>query len=316
MGDLSPEDEAALASRALAAGDLPQAVHHLAGALAADPLRDEWLILCEEIFAAAPDAVALTSLDDQPWFGNVALHARALARDDQHTEAIHRLLEVATVRPDVPYLAWAAVWLDEPTSAADPSALVDAISRYIDRFTAADLQDPARAAQLAAILPLLERLGAWSEPYIAWFRAIVLRRLNRGEEAIAAAEQAFERYPSWQSAVAVANAHRAERATDAAMTWFERAATLATSDHRTAILVDLADLACERGDLQGGLARYEEILRAAPDHPVAGPSAQFFRWQLTGDAAHLDALVAFARAHRDNVRAQQLVVFAAGPPAP
>lgn len=263
MSELSPDEEGALAASALAGGDLPQAVHHLAGALAVDPHRAEWLALCEELFAASPDPVALTAPGDRPWFGNVALHARALARDNRHTEAIHRILEVAAVRPDVPYLAWTAAWLDEPASAADPTELVDAIARYVDRFSTADLQDPEKAAQFAAILPLLDRLSAWSEPYIAWLRAIVLRRLNRNAEALTASEQAYARFPSWQSAVAVANAHRASGSPEDAIAWFERAASM-----------------------------------------------------VAGDAAHLDALVAYARAHRDDVRAQQLILLAAGPPTP
>src|SRR5439155_6708866 len=41
----SPEDDAAIARRALADGDPHHAATHLAAALAADPLRDDWLDL-------------------------------------------------------------------------------------------------------------------------------------------------------------------------------------------------------------------------------------------------------------------------------
>jgi hypothetical protein len=185
----SPDEEADLAETALAAGQYDVALHHVAGAISADPLRPRFLELCDRLFDAMPDAIAGTEPGDRPWFGNVAVHARALARDGRHTEAVHLLLQIVSARPDVPYLAWAIQWLDAPATAIDPDALVPAFARVLERVSPGD-------PGLHSVILVLDRLCAsWSEPALAWYRAVLLCQVG-DPRGTAAAEELFRRFPT------------------------------------------------------------------------------------------------------------------------
>ncbi len=187
---MTPDEEANRAQDAIDAGELGTALHHLAGALSADPLRPRFLELCDELFERLPDPIAATSPGERPWFGEVALHARALARDGRHTEAVHLLLQIAAARPDVPYLTWALEWLDAPATAVDPEALVPAFARLFERL-------PANEPGLQSVLAVLDPLCAsWSDPMLAWYRAVWLcqRADPRGP---AAAEELLLRFPTF-----------------------------------------------------------------------------------------------------------------------
>lgn len=185
----SPDEEASRARDAADAGDLGTALHHIAGALSADPLRPRFLEIADELFEVLPDAIAATAPGERPWFGDVALHARALARDGRHTEALHLLLQIAATRPDVPYLTWALEWLSAPATAVDPEALIPAFARLYERV-------PATEPGLRTVLPVLDHLCAsWSEPVLAWYRAVWLCQLGdpRGRDA---AEDLLRRFPT------------------------------------------------------------------------------------------------------------------------
>ena len=192
MTPVSPDEEANLASDAMDAGDFGTALHHIAGALSADPLRPRFLEIADDLFERLPDPIEATLPDERPWFGNVALHARALARDGRHTEALHLLLQIAVARPDVPYLTWAEGWLEASATAIDPEALIPAFGRVLERV-------PPTEPGLRALIPVLDRLCAsWSDPTLAWYRAVWLCQLGdpRGPGA---ADDLFRKYPAFDS---------------------------------------------------------------------------------------------------------------------
>lgn len=207
---MTADEEADLAADALEAADLRTALHHIAGALSADPLRPRFLEIADDLFERLPDPIAATLPDERPWFGNVALHARALARDGRHTEALHLLLQIAAARPDVPYLTWAIDWLEAPATAIDPEALIPAFGRVLERV-------PPTEPGLRALIPLLDLLCAsWSDPTLAWYRAVWLCHLGdpRGP---AAADELFRRFPAFEASEAAhPDAERARALREAA----------------------------------------------------------------------------------------------------
>src|SRR5262245_46354539 len=104
----SPDDDVALARRALADGDPQHAATHLAAALAVDPLRTDWLALLDQTLDAAPDPLALAPIggDRPPYFGTVAVHAYALAKLGRVGEAVDVLCQLVLAAPHVPFLEW------------------------------------------------------------------------------------------------------------------------------------------------------------------------------------------------------------------
>ncbi|HYO72139.1 MAG TPA: hypothetical protein VEU33_39310 [Archangium sp.] len=76
---------------------------------ATDPLNPEFLDTAEALLRSGPEnAAGLVPLHGNPeWFAEVALHAWLLARTGNATPALSILLQVAAVKPDVPYLVWA-----------------------------------------------------------------------------------------------------------------------------------------------------------------------------------------------------------------
>src|SRR2546430_528601 len=88
---LSPEEDAALAQTLLAQGELAHGAFHLAGALAGNPQKGDWLELLDRYVAAADDPLDLAPLNSGPegnYFGTVALRAAILARLGRVTEAV------------------------------------------------------------------------------------------------------------------------------------------------------------------------------------------------------------------------------------
>lgn len=304
-----PEADAAQASEAFAARDLPHAAFHAASALSGDPSRVEWRRLLDEIIDAADDPLRLAPLEDENSFVTVALRAYILARLSKFGEAIDLILQVSSVRPDIPYWRWANEWLSHEGAAAavDPDDVVSALASLFDDFPGLYLDDEDERALLAPALPVVSQILAahGADARLVMFAAMLSRKLGRFEEARALADRAFALDPRWETATEVAAALRLLGETDRALDAYRRAVALDPADHSARL--DAADMLCEVDRLAEGIALYHEILESDPEHTWAKPSYFYFQYKLTGDRSWSEKLSALAGADPENERAHFLV---------
>lgn len=205
----TPEQDLAIARASLARGDMHHAVHHLAAALASDPLNPEFLDTAEALLRAGPEnAAELVPLHGNPeWFAKVALHAWLLARTGNATSALSILLQVAAVKPDVPYLVWARGWLESPEFVrnVEPLSVANAalqLQRQVDLATQASLTET-----VLEVLARIRTVHRDSGPLML-ASARLARSTGRFQEALDIA-LAYEReHPDMLAALAAANAYR------------------------------------------------------------------------------------------------------------
>lgn len=299
---LSPEMDAAVARAAIAEHDLPHAAHHVAGALAADPHRPDLLAVLDELVHAATGvdaALELFSLAGGTWYGAAAVHARLLATTDPDN-AFDLLCQIAAVRPDVPYLGWAAAW----ATRLDPAAAATSVGRLL----AIDAS-PGTQAIDGALIPALDVLHALRHAHpdesTLWpIASMLTRRAGRPTEAWELARTAFQRFPSWNSAVALANACKVVDRWDEAQDAWRAAIGFDPDD--VSVRLDWADTLLDRWELDLARARYQEVLDRNPDHPWAVPSVLYVDWARHPTTDRRLSLSAFAVQHPDNERARHL----------
>ena len=305
MSQPSPEEDAAIAERALEAGDLPHAAHHIGCALAGEPDRASFIALADRVIAAAPEPLALIAVpgSGQLYIGDAAMRARVLAATGKTDDALRMLLQLAAVQPEQPFLAWAEPWLEAalPVGAED---YLQAFSALLRAHPGTTLGGPARERLATAMPVALHAFKAHpAEQSLVILVAALLRKVGELDAALAIAGDAHELGPSWQSAVALAMVEKARGELDASARWYEEALRHQPDD--LSVRLDLGDLYCSAGRLDEGLRWYDDVVAREPEHAWAFPSQAYYR-AVGGDARAAEALEAFARAHPDNGRAQAL----------
>lgn len=303
----APEQEIALARQALEENDLPRAADHAGAALAADPLRDEWLDLLDRVLAAAPDPLALAPLDRDAPFSRAAVHARARARLGRLSEAIDLLLQVVLARPDLAYLEWAVEWLRRPEAlgAVDllrPRLFLKGLVDQLRRLTTDGHGHPTLNA-VPTFIEIVRRTQPQDTMFL-FFGASLLRRLGRRDLAMGAAREAFDIDPCYLSAIAVAMVHNEGGQTDEALTWYRTALEFQPED--VAVRLDIADTLYDNGRLDEAEAAYADALRREPDNGWARASYYAVRYERERDDSWLDRLRRLAEEEPDNNRARDL----------
>jgi tetratricopeptide (TPR) repeat protein len=301
----TPEQDLALARASLASGDLHHAASHLAAALASNPLNPEFLVTAEALLRAAPENAAevLPLRNNAAWFGDVALHAWLLARTGNVTPAMCLLLQVAAVKPEVPYLAWAREWLASPDSVrgVEPMLLAEATLQLMQQV---DLS--AQASLSAAVREVLARVRAVhadSSP-LMMVSARLARDTGRIQESLDIA-LAYERaHPDGLAAMMAGGAYRRLGDVPAALAAYRRA--LERDPENLPVWLDIGDMLWEHGRPKEALEAYSNMLAHEPEHPWALPSVLLLRAEIAGDRALLRDFLRYSQAHPDNPRALQL----------
>lgn len=311
--DPTPEQEIATAQAALAAGDLPHALHHVGCALSHNPMHPEWMQLLNQVIGSAPDPMKLADVGDNPSFVDAANRAYILAWMRQWEEALDLITDVAEIRPDIPYMLWCEWWLSQPGMIQSLS--VDAIMRGI----AVDILKIAGACPVPTPkddprLPSLESgarvLAGLRNQHptqgMLWFgSSMVARRLARTDEALAFAQEAYKVDPSWNSAIGVANALRDGKQFDQAARWFRKALDHDKDD--VSAHLDLGDMFLELTRYDEALREYDLAMKKEPDHPWALASSYYTRWkQNPQDLNHRIALIRLTEGNQPNRRAREL----------
>jgi tetratricopeptide (TPR) repeat protein len=304
--ELTPEQEIAIAGEALEQGDLGHAMLHVAGALASGPLRADARGLLERILERADDPLALVPFQHGTSFAIVAVRAYILAKRGRFGEALDLLFQVAAVHPEIPYLAWADEWLQQPGAAAsvDPTSLANHVGRWVVDLEGED--DAGRSAILCG-LPAVAQLAA-AHPQsvdLRYWHVAALRKLGRWADALVAARTLYEEHSTWRSALAVAMVLKMKGDLDDAVEMFQKAIGHRPDD--LGCRLDLGDMLCGAGRFDEGLRWYQEVLDRDPGHAWALPSLLYYRWVHLRDASAVKKLRAFAKTDRSNGRAAQLV---------
>lgn len=314
----TPEQDLALARESLARGDMPHAAKHLAAALASDPVNPEFLRTAEALLRAAPENPnKLIPLNGgTPWFGDVALHAWLLARTGSSTPALHLLFQVATVKPDVPYLAWAKEWLASPDFARDvnPQHVAEMALRLLQQVNLS-VHAPLTAT-LREVLARVRAMHGGSAPLMA--AAAKLARMTGNFQESLDIALGFEReHPDAMAAIMAAGAYKGMGDLPAALAAYRRALERDPTNH--ALWLDIGDVLWDDGKPKEALEAYMKVLAHAPEHPWALPSVLMLRAEIARDPTLLQVFIRYAEAYPDNVRARHLLgklrALASAPPS-
>ncbi len=311
---LTAQQDAAIARHALDQQDLHHAAHHLAGALAGDPARDEWLVLLDELIVRAGSPRAALQYvplsDDTPtYFGTAALRGYVLAMCGYMPEAVNLLLEVVRQGPYPSYVPWLLGWRDRPgfAGALEPSLVLFALTPIVQQCG----EEPACLAHdrqnLEAILPLCELATSIHarNAMLWWLHSVTYRKLGRYAEARRIAEDGYRAAPDYFTAVGMGMAHKREGHVEAAIAAFQQALRFQPDD--AACRNDIADTLCEAGRIEEGIHWYAEVLSFEPGHAWALPSYLFYKYLLYPEHTWVTQLAELARTQPDNLRAHELL---------
>jgi tetratricopeptide (TPR) repeat protein len=308
----TPEGDADLARQALAAGDLPHAIHHVGCALASNPVNADWMALLAQIVGAAPDPMKLVEIEGDTSFIDAANRSYVLAWMRKWEEALDLITDVAEIRPDIPYLLWAEWWLGQPGVAASipfdafaRGILIDLAKISMRCPVGMDKEDPRRANVETAARIINGIRGIHADKPFVWFTgALIARRLGTFAEGLAMAQQAYQLEPAWNNAVAVANLLADQKKIDEAAQWYRRALDHDKTD--ASAHVDMGDMFLGAGRFDEAIAEYEKAVKKEPDHAWAVPSIHYARFKQTKDPTQRLCLLRLTEGGNSAERARQL----------
>jgi tetratricopeptide (TPR) repeat protein len=305
-GTLTPAQDRAIATSALAKGDLSHAALHVACAIGDEPLDTEGLALLERLAATGRRPDEIYPLDGQISFGRAAARAWLEHRAGLHDYAFNLLCQVIGVRPDRPFTTWLAEWAsdDAVVAALEPDDLPGTLSRAIEGAREVNDDAVARRAcsELADIAAKIRRHHI-AVPNLAGLQCRALRRAGRTAEAVAVCEAEDRRAPTYMSAVFLGGSLRDHGDLDGARRAYRTARSRPGSD--ASILLDVGDVSLDLRDYASAIAAYEEALAHGVGEHWARSSIAYCHWIQDGDNSHRDTLE--QRADNGEARARQLL---------
>jgi tetratricopeptide (TPR) repeat protein len=286
-GQLSPDQELAIAERALADGDPAHAAHHVAAALAIDPTSADARAVAARIIAAAPDPLALTTVDGEAPYGLAALRALTFHQLGDMDDAVGLLLAVIGTCPEIPYTAWLDDWLTAGVAdQLDPGDVHLGVEDALRRLEASEYPQ----LPLPTILRLITRVRERHPEHerLAGSHARALRRAGRTGEAVAVARAADRHAPTYFTGVILGSSLHEAGMLDEALASFQGLA--ARYPEEPSVHLDIGDLLLHLERHDEAADAYQQVLEAEPHHEWAAPSALYARYRATGDGAWRDRL--------------------------
>lgn len=213
------------------------------------------------------------------------------------------LFQLATVKPEVPYLAWAREWLASPDFVRDvaPQSVAEMAFQVLKDVDLA--AHPPLAAMMREVFTRMRAVHRDSAPLMV-ASARLARTTGSFQESLDIA-LAYEReHADPMSAIMAAAAYRCLGDVRAALAAYRRAQE--RDPENLALWLDIGDVLWEDDQPKEALEAYSKMLEHEPEHPWALPSVLMLRAQLAGDRALLRDLTRYAETHPDNPRAQQL----------
>jgi tetratricopeptide (TPR) repeat protein len=314
---------AALAASELEEGDLLHAAHHLAAAIALDPLRSEWRALLDRLLQAAPDPLALWPVHPEPTFvGNLVCHAHAVAtRNAEPGRGLLLLVKAAKQQPGPAYLALAAEWFEAPGALKrpKPSEVAQALELWLKPwlFVRAPRLSATERRDLERFRPALEQLlktHATSGP-LQGLGSCYLRIIGRTAMAVTVAQRAYQGAMRFLPAVTLGLAQHAKGDLAGAIKTYKRAIEL--DPRATGVEAELGELHFELGQFGGALAWYRKAIEKGLASSIVEPAILAARYKKDGDPTCLDELRRLATEDPPDARARQWLARVGHPlPAP
>lgn len=306
--ELTPAQRVDVAKAALARGAPADAAEQLAQALSVDPGHPEALAAADALCDTHPDPLSLVLPGRPPRPEVVALRARFLARRGRFADAFDYLLNVVSVRPEVPYLPWLEGWLADADvrTGLEPERLASTVLsalRTLDGLeSGAVYGDPVRQSLLTLVRTLRHAHGD-SQP-LMMAHAQLATRCDALHEALSVTEALYAADPSLETAVMLAGAHRVLGRVDTTVDTYRTA--LRYDPENVAVRLDIGDVLLLAGRFAEALDAYEGVLHREPGHALALPSVYCLKYWLHGRPEWRDRLESLAdEAH--NERAQALL---------
>jgi tetratricopeptide (TPR) repeat protein len=301
--------ELVAARSALDRGELAHAAQHLSVALFTAPERPEGPQLVDRLVAATPEPLALASLGQVAYTGTAALRACILARQGQPAQAVGLILQVVMLKPDGNFLDWAVGWLQKPsmTGSLDLAAINSFLGWVLQRYSGNVIADEDSRALLGRILAFLEAARPYlpADQMFLFGRVSLLRKINRLDDALAAAQELRRAFPGYFAATALGMVYQAR---GDMMRWYECYQEALQYDMQSIPLrLEMGDRFWEAGQLENAAFWYEDALRLDPGNAWASPSLLCLRFYQSGDQQWRERLEDLAIAQPGNARARSLV---------
>ena len=268
------------------------------------PFFDAWL-------AATDDPLRLvTGRDNEQWEGWGAMRARAHARLGHATEALPLLGELAAFAPHKGYLTWLPLirnvgQVPDETAQRTSHALLRFAGTLTQPLATGDPARPSVDAALALLAEWRETKRGLPEPLHAL--SILLRKLGRTGEALAAARTLFELRPDWRSAGTLSSTLRAAGDLEAALEMAKRGAELTAPELRAANFLDVGDLSLELNRPSEARQAYSAALELEQDNAWGRAGFFYASFREHGNEADRAALRSFVVEHPDDRHACQLL---------
>lgn len=307
--ELTPEDNVKSARNALEKEQLSRAIFHLSSALHTDPQHSDWLNLLHQIIETAEDPFKLVPLNQDIYFALLAVRAYILAYYSHYNEAVYWLSQVLQVVDEPIYLPWLADWFSLPDAAISltPETRTLFLQTLLAKFPSDRIENPSIREDLERITFALSQLRqvAPDDEMLAFSHIALLRKLGYLEESLELAQNNYEVLPCWKTAVSLALVYRTLGDSELAIDAYQNALKFDSED--ISVLLDMADLFCDTGRFEEGIAYYQKVLNREPEHPWAKPYCLYYQFFQQPDFLWKDRLQTYVSQHQDNVNAAQLL---------
>ncbi|MBN1429220.1 MAG: tetratricopeptide repeat protein [Anaerolineae bacterium] len=301
----TPQEEFQLAQCAFDQKDLKHAIFHLSWALAGNAEEKRYLDLLHKIIKQTRNPLDLIPMSNSMSYAEVAVRAYMAAQQKDLEHALYLLFQVFETVPAAPYFPWLVSWFSN-------SKNLDALSQqaifgFFGRLSHLLDTNPQSRPYVSKLIPALEAYcQKHNKDGVAMgLVSTVLRRLGQGKKAIEYAQRGYQLSPISNTAIFLGGAYRDAGNVDAAIKAYQQALTHDPSNDE--IRLDIADLLCERGDLDEGITYYEQVASRNPDHPWAVSHLYFYQYQRDRNPAIKDRLKKYVDEHPDNPMAAELL---------
>lgn len=249
------------------------------------PNERGYLDVFDEIVLSVEDPLSLFPVESGAiHVATAAGRARVLMMNRRLPEALELLGAAVRVAPDLPYLHWAARWLQPqiiPTLPWDllfetvvKTALMIAVNVPVP-----PPEDDPRVPNLRAAADYLAAVRQCYEgESILWYgEALIRRRLGEPERTLAVAEEAQRRFPNdWRIRTGLLNAYRDAERPDDALAQARAAMELQPDD--LSPLHDAAWAFIDTVRNEEAARLFEELKERDPNYPGADACFHYARW--------------------------------------
>lgn len=273
------------AKAAHAREDLVRATRLAADLLMLYPNERAYLDVFDAIVLASPDPLAL--LPGEPHelsVATAAARARILMMQRRLPEALELLADAVRAAPELPYLHWAARWLQpEIVRSLSWDLLFETVVKPALTITIGVAvpppEDDPRIANLRAAASLFASLReCHPRESILWYgETLIRRRLDEPNETLSMAEAASARFPKdWRIRTALLNAYRDAGRPDDALAQARAALELDPSDPSPLYDAAWAYVESQRHDSAAHI--FAECVEHDPDSPGVRAAMHYARW--------------------------------------